>query len=185
MVLCSQLSGQPMWNPPWFASEHSSEINLERKKIMSSFCRGLACYKEYIRKMPCFMMFTFSNSIWFNVLFYQLQERTGQSLALLSTQCTGVNSVTVLTQCCTKMDWSTKCQCSALCSESSGKKKMSPLVLHYPSYFFSEVNSTVSVIAWSEISYFNPVNPFVWHQFLIKHVTSIICCHLSQKTLKS
>lgn len=52
--------------------------------------------------------------------------------------------------------------------------------------FFLRGNSTVSVIAWSEMSYyFNPANPFAWHQFLIKHVTYMSCCSLSKETLKS
>lgn len=50
LVLWTEL----IWNTASFASEHSPEINLGRRKITSAFCRRLASYKEYVRENTLF-----------------------------------------------------------------------------------------------------------------------------------
>lgn len=72
------------------------------------------------------------------------------------------------------------------CAQTPQKNIFFTITVTLSLRFLLRGNSTVSATAWSGFSYyFNPANPFVWHQFLIKLVTYITCCNLSKETLKS
>lgn len=165
-----------IWNTASFASEHSPEVNLERWRITSAFRSRLACYKVHIRE----------NALFHGVYLFRANLILCAFLWTLGKNWVEFGSF----QCSSQRLTALPCYRSAVprqaggpnvnvlpCAQTPQKKNIFfTISVTLSLLFLLRGNSTVSVVAWSENShYFNPPNSFVWHLFLIKHVTYMAC----------
>lgn len=186
MVLCSWFSGQTRFEMQSHLPQSvARKLILRDGKLHQLFVDGWHVMKNLSGKYPA--SWCLPSQIKSDLMCFSMNFRKELGWVQLSFQCSSQGSTVLPCYRSTVPGQAVVQNVNVLpCAQATQKNTVFSTSITLSLLFLLSRNSTISVIAWSEISYyFNPASPFVWHQFLIKHVTSTASCNLSQETLKS